>query len=143
MQIDLMLCDYAQVSGDKLFVSGAGIDRMRVPAGSAEPFLATFALGGVLSLTPTEAMINHTVTFRVLHEDGSSPWIAGFGQTETRVVGGDLVLQAGEQVPTDDQLIAFAYTFQGVPFSALGRYVLVAQVDGTEVRRVGFTVEYA
>ena len=45
MQLDVLLCDHGQVSGDKLFVSGGGIDRMYVPDGSG-PYVVNFSVAG-------------------------------------------------------------------------------------------------
>lgn len=140
MHIDLMLCDHAQVSGDKLFVSGAGIDKMVVPAGAAAPYVVTFAIAGVVTLAPEEAAAQHVVTFKVLTADGRTPTLAG-PDGHARTVTGELGLVPGERVAEKDQVIAFAFGFQGVPLFGLGDHVVVVEAGGVEVRRVGFVVE--
>ena len=142
MQIDLLLCDHAQVSGDKLFVSGAGVDRMIVSTGSGAPLSVSFAVAGVVTLSPADAGSDHVVRFRVLAADGQNPSLAG---SDDRVgsVGGDLRLEAGDSPAQEDQLVSFAFSFQAVPLTELGRYSVVAEVDGVEARRLGFAVESA
>lgn len=140
MHLDLMLCDHAQVSGDKLFVSGAGIDRMRVPAGSQAPYVVTFAVAGVVTVTPAEAASARVLRFRVLTADGRTPTVAG-QDGNARAVTGELGLAPGETEAEGDQVIAFAFGFQGVPLFGLGAHEVVVEADGVEVRRVGFLVE--
>ncbi len=142
MQLDLMLCDHAQVSGDKLFVSGAGINRMRVPAGSVAPYHVTFTVAGTVTLSPIDALVGHTANFKVVTADGLTPTLAG-PDGKSRVVGGELGLQAGDGVSGGDQVIAFSFGFAGVPLFGLGEHIVVVTVDGDEVRRLSFVVESA
>ena len=53
MRLDVLLCDHGQVSGDKLFVSGGGIDRMYVPVGDG-PYVVNFSIAGTSSLRSTQ-----------------------------------------------------------------------------------------
>ena len=41
----------------------------------------------------------------------------------------------------DDQTIAFAFNFQGVPLAELGGYEMVCSLDGQDLRRIFFRVE--
>lgn len=140
MQLDLMLCDHAQVSGDKLFVSGAGIDRMMVPAGSSAPYVVNFSVAGIVTVTPAEAAVDQVITFKVLTADGRTPTLAG-PDGNARTVSGELGLIAGDRVAEKDQVIAFAFSFQGVPLFGLGEHEVIVEAGGVEVRRVGFSVE--
>lgn len=140
MQLDLMLCDHAQVSGDKLFVSGAGIDRMVVPAGGSAPYVVTFAVAGVVTVTPEEAATNQVITFQVLTADERTPTLAG-PDGHARTVAGELGLVPGDRAAEKDQVVAFAFSFQGVPLFGLGDHVVIVEAGGVEVRRVGFVVE--
>ncbi len=142
MHLDLMLCDHAEVSGGKLFVSGAGINRMLVPAGSEAPMAVNFAVAGVVTLLPAEAGSDRLLTFKVSTHDGRVPTLAGADGT-ARPVNGELGILAGNQAATDEQVVSFAFGFQGVPLRGLGQYVVVVEVDGVETRRVGFAVEAA
>ncbi len=142
MQIDLMLCDHAQVSGDKLFVSGAGIDRMVLPAGSPAPYVVNFAIAGVVTLTPSEAAVDQVVTFKVLTADGRTPTVVDT-DGKARIVAGELGLVAGDQAAEKDQVVAFAFSFQGVPLFGLGAHEVIVEANGAEVRRIGFLVEVA
>lgn len=140
MNIDVLLCDHAQVSGDKLFVAGAGIDRMLVPPGASAPYVVSFALGGLVTITPEEAGADHVITFQVLTEDGRTPTLAG-PDGNARTVAGELGLVAGDRAADRDQVIAFAFSFQGVPLFGLGEHQVIVAADGVEVRRVRFAVE--
>jgi len=140
MQIDLMLCDHAQVSGDKLFISGAGIDRMLVHAESQAPYVVSFAIGGIVTITPEEAASDHVITFQVLTADGRTPTLAD-ADGNARTVAGELGLVAGDHAADKDQVIAFAFSFQGVPLFGLGHHDVIVHANGAEVRRIGFLVE--
>ena len=52
MRLDVVLCDHGQVSGDKLFISGGGIDRMYVPDGPG-PYVVNFSVAGT-GINPAE-----------------------------------------------------------------------------------------
>lgn len=140
MQIDLMVCDHAQVTGGKLFVSGAGINRMLVPPGATVPYVVNFSVAGVVTLSPADAAIDHVVAFRLMTADGRTPTIAGPDRTAP-VVSGELVTVAGDQVATEDQLVSVAFAFNGVPLANLGEHVVIVSVDGVETRRISFVVE--
>lgn len=139
MHIDLVLCDHAQVSGDKLFISGGGIDRMYV--GPDAPYIVNFAVAGTVTVPPTEAAANHVLTLRLETENGQPAPLLGV--PEGALVAGELGLQGSPAEVIDDQTIAFAFNFQGVPLATPGGYVMVASLDGQEVRWLGFRVEQA
>lgn len=137
MQIDAVLCDHAQVSGGKLFVSGGGIDRMYV--GEVAPFVVNFAVAGTVTVPPAEAHTNHVLLLRLETGDGRSAPLSG--DAAGREVGGELGLVGSDLEASHDQVIAFAFTFQGVPLAEVGEYALVCTLDGTEVRRISVWVE--
>jgi hypothetical protein len=139
MQIDALLCDHAQVSGGKLFVSGAGIDRMYV--GPAAPYVVSFAVAGTVTVPPAEAPGEHRLLLRLVTADGRPAPL--LGEAAGREVGGELGLVGSDEEAGHDQVIAFAFTFQGVPLAELGDYALVCSLDGTEVRRIAARVERA
>jgi hypothetical protein len=138
MQIDVVLCDHGQVSGDKLFISGGGIDRMYVGADAA-PYVVNFGVAGTITVPPTEAAADHVLNLRLETEGGQPAPLVG--EAGGRDVGGDLHLTGSPSDVVDDQTISFAFNFQGVPLTATGAYVLVASLDGQEVRWLRFRVE--
>jgi hypothetical protein len=98
MQLDLMLCDHAQVAGDKLFISGGGINRFQVQGPG--PFQVGFAVAGTAALRPGEAAGNHLLAFRLTDAEGHPPQFAG--DAEGGVVTGELQLTgSGVLVPGD------------------------------------------
>ncbi len=40
----------------------------------------------------------------------------------------------------DEQMVPFAFNFGGLPLMQLGRYVITFSLDGTEARRLTFTL---
>ncbi|RZI78994.1 MAG: hypothetical protein EOO67_21025, partial [Microbacterium sp.] len=94
MQIDVVLCDHGQVSGDKLFISGGGIDRMYVGADSA-PYVVNFAVAGTVTVPPTEAAGDHKLTLRLETENGQVAQLVGVA--EGAHVAGELGLSGTAQ----------------------------------------------
>lgn len=144
MQIDVMLCDHAQVSGDKLFISGANIDRMGFAAGAPAPYLVTFAAAGVVRVPWTETNVEHTLSFQLRTQDGGIPQLPANSGVGPDGIGGDMRFSVGRP-PTmahgDEQQVPFAFVFQGLPLMVVGRYVVAFALDGDEVRNLTFTVE--
>ncbi|MCW2857701.1 MAG: hypothetical protein JWR52_3316 [Marmoricola sp.] len=138
MRIDVVLCDYGQVSGDKLFISGGGIDRMYVPVGKG-PHVVNFCIAGTVTVPPSQAVQDHTLSLRLETEDDEPA--ALFGDTSGAVVGGQLHLSGSSAPAIDDQTIAFAFNFQGVPLAEVGGYEMVCSLDGEDLRRIFFRVE--
>ncbi len=139
MQLDLMMCDHAQVSGNKLFASGAGINRIAVSAGAPQ-VVVSFAIAGVLSLTPDEATDELRVTFELRTADDRIPAFVepdGFA----RPVAGEMTIVPGPERVDSDQAIPFAFNFNGVPLANLGGHFVVVAVNDVETRRLGFVIE--
>ncbi|WP_148044956.1 DUF6941 family protein [Nocardioides marmorisolisilvae] len=138
MQLDVVLCDYGQVSGDKLFINGGGIDRMYVPDGPG-PYVVNFSVAGTVTVPPSQAAGNHVLGLRLETEDDEPARL--FGEAAGGTVGGELHLNGSNAPVIDDQTISFAFNFQGVPLAELGGYELVCSLDGDDLRRIFFRVE--
>lgn len=140
MALDVMLCDHAQVASGKLFISGAGIDHMQIPAGTSAPYVITFATAGLVRVPWTATNTEHAVTFKLLTEDGQDPPLPEGGP---RGVAGEMKFNVGRpphMASGHSQMVPFAFNFQGLPLMTAGRYVLVFSLDGNEERRLTFTV---
>jgi len=138
-----MLCDHAQVSGNKLFISGANIDRMQLPAGSPSPYVANFAAAGLVRVPWTATNVEHTLSFHMLTEDGTAPRLPEGTAVPTDGIGGEMHFNVGrppQLAGGDDQMVPFAFNFQGLPLVEAGRYVIVFELDGSPERRLNFTV---
>jgi len=143
MDLDAMLCDHAEVAGGKLFISGAAIDRMDVPPGAPPPFLANFAVAGLVSVPWTATNSEHGLQFRFVTEDGRDPALPEGAGVPPNGIGGEMRFNVGRPAIAtagQEQLVPFAFNFQGLPLMQTGRYVVALSLDGTEVRRLGFAV---
>ena len=136
-----MLCDFAQVSGNKLFISGANIDRVSVPAGTAGPFPISLTVAGLIRVPWDATNVAHTCTIALRDEDGRpalapgeppTPMSGEFGFT----VGRPALLAAGET-----QNVPFAVNFAGLPLPGRGRFGFEVSIDGVPVRTVTFAVD--
>jgi len=139
MQIDVMLCDHAQVAGDKLFISGGGIDRFHVEGPG--PFQVGFAVAGTAAVRPGEAAGNHLLAFRLTDAQGQPAQFAG--DAEGGVVSGELQLTGSGTLTPGVQMISFAFVFPTVPLARPGSYAVICTLDGAELRRLLFEVEHA
>ncbi len=143
MDLDVLLCDHAQVAGGKLFISGANIDRMQVQPGAPPPYVMNFSVAGLVMVPWTGTNREHTLAIRLITGDGEVPKLPEGAEVGTDGVGGDIRFNVGRppQVASgDDQPVPFTFTFGGLPLMEMGRYVVVFSLDGTEVRRLTFTV---
>lgn len=138
-----MLCDHAQVAGGKLFIAGANIDHMQIPAGTAAPYVINFAAAGLVRVPWTATNTEHTLTFKLVTEDGQNPPLPDGAVTGPQGIGGELKFNVGrppQMASGDNQMVPFAFNFQGLPLMTAGRYVLAFSLDDHEERRLTFTV---
>ena len=143
MELDAMLCDHAQVAGGKLFIAGANIDRMQIPAGTPPPYMINFGAAGLVRVPWTATNTEHTLTFKLVTEDGQDPPLPAGAESGPQGIGGELKFNVGrppQMASGDDQTVPFAFNFQGLPLMIAGRYVLALSLDGSEERRLTFTV---
>ena len=143
MELDVMLCDHAQVAGGKLFITGANIDRMQIPAGTPAPYVINFAAAGLVRVPWTATNTEHALTFKLVTEDGQNPQLPAAAESGPQGIGGEMKFNVGrppQLASGDDQKVPFAFNFQGLPLMTAGRYVLAFSLDGNEERRLTFTV---
>jgi hypothetical protein len=134
-----MLCDHAQVAGDKLFISGGGIDRFHVPGPG--PYQVGFGVAGTAAISPAEAAGDHVLAFRLTDADGMPAQFAG--DAEGGTVTGELHITAGAGPAQDVQIVSYAFVFPTVPLARPGSYAVICTLDGAEVRRLRFEVVQA
>lgn len=143
MDLDVMLCDHAQVADGKLFISGGCIDRMQLPAGSEPPYVANFAVAGLVGVPWTATNSEHALRFQFVTEDGHTPQLPEGSDPGSGGIGGEMRFNVGRPphaASGQEQLVPFAFNFQALPLMVAGRYVLILSLDGTEQRRLGFEV---
>jgi hypothetical protein len=143
MEVDAMLCNYAEAEGGKLYVSGAGISLMWV--GAQPPHVVNFFVGAVVQVPYTATNQPHRVTVRLEELDGPSvlPWVPdGHPDTPPPVVL-ENEFNVGRPPgidPGEAQSVPLAFGFVGLPLSTVGSYTVVVEIDGTEMRRLPFRV---
>lgn len=146
MHLDVLLCDYAQIAGDKLFISGANIDRMVFPAGSPTPYVVNFAAAGLVKVPWAALGTQHTLEFTLLTEDGEIPTLPEGMPVLPEGITGTFTFQAnrGPQLANgDSHTVPFVFAFPGLPLMRTGRYALIFTINGAEARRLPFTVQVA
>src|SRR5437588_657341 len=65
----VMLCDFAEVSGGKLFITGAGISLLASGSGTA-PYPVNISLAILVSIPWTETDAQHVMTIELVSEAG-------------------------------------------------------------------------
>jgi hypothetical protein len=143
MDLDVMLCDFAEVAGGKLFISGAGIDRMDLPSEASAPFVANFGIAGLVRVPWSATNSNHRLQFQFMTEDGRTPDLPPGADTGSQGIGGEMQFNVGrppQATSGQEQLVPIGFNFQGLPLMSTGGYVVILSIDGTEVRRLRFTV---
>lgn len=143
MELDVMLCDYAQVAGSKLFISGANIDRMGVPAGTPAPYVINFAAAGVVTVPWSATNAEHALRFRFVTQDEQPPKLAKGLVLGDEGITGEMRFNVGrppQLTSGDAQMVPFAFNLQGLPLDEPGRFILTFSLDGTALRNLPFTV---
>jgi hypothetical protein len=140
VKIDAMLSNYAEVSNNLLYISGGGIDMGHVPPGMAPPYAVNLALGMVVTVPWEKTNQQHTVDIVLMTEDGEEvqvPLVDGTaGPVRMQLafnVGRPPTMSAG-----DDQRVALAANFPGLPLPWLGAYVFVLRIDGSDENSIRY-----
>lgn len=144
MYLDVMLCDHAQVAGEKLFIAGANIDRVIVPPGTPPPYVVSFTAAGLVHVPWNATNVEHILTFTLLTEDGDVPELPPEAGVPEEGIGGQMGFTVGRPPQLsggEEQSVPFAFNFGGLPLMNPGRYSLVLSLDGIEARRVPFTLQ--
>ena len=140
MDVDVMLCDHAEVAEGKLFVNGAAINLLWV--GAEPPHVVGFSVAVIVQVPYTETNQVHTINLRLVDEDGhpTAPWAPPGAPESPPVemrgefnVGRPPVLPPGEA-----QTVPFAFNLQGLRLGRLGIYSVRVEVDDVAVRQLPF-----
>ena len=123
----LILADSAQVVGSKLYLMGGGWDRLNVPK---FPHTQTAAIAASVVVPWNETNEKHTFEIRVDTEDG---------ETVARMNGGFEVGRPPGIPKGQDQRMQLALGFQ-LAVKDSGTIVIVASVDGAELKRTVFNI---
>jgi hypothetical protein len=151
MDAKVILCDFAEVSGGKLFVSGAGLALL----GSATPVApfrvnVTVAILGLIR--PEDTDVQHKLTLELVQ-------VGNHGETRVPLAddipeGGDpadrgmfiayfMAPRSPEMLPTDEWSMPMAIPMFGLGLPQLGPYYFSVRVDGREMDRASFRLVVA
>jgi hypothetical protein len=148
MDAKVMLCDFAEVSGGKLFVSGAGL-ALLASATPETPFRVnvTLAILGLINQEDTD--VQHKMTIELVKVSPTS---------ETRVMLADELPEGGDpadrgmivayfvaprspqMLPDDEWSMPMAIPLFGLGLPELGAYYFSVRIDGREMDRSSFRV---
>lgn len=146
MDAKVVLCDFAEVSGNKLFISGAGISLL-ASAATAPPFPINISLAILVSVPWNETDAQHTLTIELVSEAKG---------VQERVILNDQLPEGAD--PADRGLIAFVFQASrspsmlagdetvipiavpmfGLPLTDLGPYFFSVNIDQREMDRASF-----
>jgi hypothetical protein len=146
MDAKLLLCDFAEVSGGKLFVSGAGL-ALLASATPAQPYRVNISLAilGLINIGDTDAQ--HKMTIELVYVTG---------RNETRVPLADelpegndpadrgmfiayfVAPRSPQMLPGDEWSMPMAIPMFGLGLPELGSYYFSVRVDGREMDRAAF-----
>ena len=146
MDAKVILCDFAEVSGNKLFITGAGISLLASGA-IAAPFPINISLAILVSVPWNETDTEHNLTIELVSE--------AKGHQERVILNDQLPEGADEsergliafrfsasRTPTmmagDESTIPIAVPMFGLPLTDLGPYFFSVSIDGREMDRASF-----
>ncbi len=141
-----MLCDYAEVSGGKLFITGAGISLLASGAPST-PFPVNICLAILVSIPWTETDSRHVMTIELVSEaTGAQQRVMLSDQLPEGHDPGDMGMivfifsaaRMPSMVPGDESTMPVAVPLFGLPLPDLGPYWFSVRIDGREMDRASF-----
>ena len=146
MDAKVILCDFAEVSGGKLFVSGAGL-ALLASGTPTPPFRVNVTLAILGLIRPEDTDVQHKMTLELVHMGQSG---------ETRIPlaeelpeGADpadrgmfiayfLAPRSPQMLPTDEWSMPMAIPMFGIGLPQLGPYYFSVRIDGREMDRTSF-----
>jgi hypothetical protein len=138
MELDVLLCNHAEVAENKLFVTGGGVN-MCLVAPSA-PHVVTIGLGCVIHVPYQATNHGHTFEIELLDEDGHAvtAWVPEGAVPQLPVyfkqefnVGRPPMIQVG-----DEQTFAVGVNITNLPLERVGLYEFIVKIDGEAIRRM-------
>lgn len=140
MEIDVMLCNFAEAAENKLYLVGGGVNSSYV--GPEPPHVVSLGIGAIIHVPYQSTNHAHTLTIDLIDAEGHP--VAPF-QPDVELppvqakmpfnVGRPPILEVG-----DEQTIAVAVNFANLPLPRLGIYEFVISLDGAEMRRLPLRV---
>jgi hypothetical protein len=143
----VIFCDFAEVSGGKMFISGAGISLVGTSETTA-PFPLTAALALLITVPSAETDRPHRLTIELSTWDENGEQRVEMTQTTPETLPGEAGLivhpffvERGPNVADGDEIsIPLAVPLLQFPLPRLGGYSFSAFIDEVEMDRVRFRV---
>jgi hypothetical protein len=148
MDAKVVLCDFAEVSGGKLFISGAGL-ALLASGTPASPFRVNVTLAVLGLITPEDTDVQHKMTIELVHvgtsmenrvmltdevPEGSDPADRGM------IVAYFVAPRSPEMLPNDEWSMPMAIPLFGLGLPEIGAYYFSVRIDGREMDRSSFRV---
>lgn len=145
MDARVLFCDFAEVSGGKLFVTGAGISLVAAVQ-SAPPYPLTASLAILVTVPTTETGVQHRLTVELLRRDGPAERRVALTMNSPETAAGEeglivhpfLVEGGGNVVDGDEICVPLALPLSQFPLPEMGGYTFSVRIDNVEMDRAGF-----
>lgn len=146
MDAKVLLCDFAEVSGGKLFISGAGISMLASGAQQA-PFPVNVCLAILVSIPWNETDQEHLLSIELISEaagsqrrvmlsdqlpEGGNPDDRGMFLVSFRAV------RLPSMIDGDESSMPLTVPLFGLPLPEHGPYFFSVRIDGREMDRSSF-----
>lgn len=146
MDAKVLLCDFAEVSGGKLFISGAGIGVL-ASATPTPPFRTSVSLALLVMLGVDETDIPHKMTIELVYTGNATEARVvlndelpeGADPSEQGMILAQFLVPRSAQLNSDDELVLpMAIPLFGLPLPQIGPYYFSIRIDGREMDRASF-----
>ena len=146
MDAKVLLCDFAEVSGGKLFISGAGISVLASSAPQS-PFPVNISLALLVQVPWHETDAQHMLTIELISEaSGAQQRVMLSDQLPEGADPADrgmlMVVFSAMRLPTmvdgDESQMPMTVPLFGLPLPDYGPYFFSVRIDGREMDRASF-----
>lgn len=147
MDAKVLLCDFAEVSGGKLFVSGAGL-ALLASATPTSPYRVnvTLAVLGLINIGDTD--LQHKMTIELVHVGANHETRVMLSEDLPEVDSADkgmivayfVAPRSPQMLPGDEWGMPMAIPLFGLGLAELGSYYFSVRIDGREMDRTSFRV---
>lgn len=142
MEVDVVLCNFAEAADNKLYVSGGGVNLCFVQP--EPPHVITLGLGIVIHVPYQLTNQSHTLGVELITEDGQTVVPFAPEGVEVTPVSATIPFNVGRPSMVtvgDEQTVSLAMNLMQLPLREMGAYSIVVSIDGTEMRRQSFRVQ--
>lgn len=146
MDAKVLLCDFAEVSGGKLFITGAGISLIASSSAQA-PYPINLCLAILVEIPWNETEAEHILTIEMVSEaDGSQRRLMLSDQLPEQADPADRgmihIVFSAMRLPTmidgDESMMPMSIPLFGLPLPEYGPYFFSVRIDGREMDRASF-----